>query len=63
MVILGVQRYSDAQLLVILGACARLRFDDDMLVDKVTTQLLQHVQELNAGQLLDLVRFNPKSCM
>lgn len=55
MVIRGVQRYSDRELLSIVGACAQLGFDDDMLLDKVTTRLLQHVQDLSAEQLLDLV--------
>lgn len=56
MVISGVRRYSDEQLLAVVGACARLKFDDDMLMDKVTTQLLQDVQALDAPQLLNLVR-------
>ena len=57
MVIEGVRRYSDKQLLSILGACAKLGYDDDMLLDKVTTRLLQHVEDLDASQLLELACF------
>lgn len=55
MVLLGVRRYSTPQLLAVLGACGKLGFDDDMLLDKISTHLLQKINDLDAQNLHDLV--------
>ena len=55
MVIRGTGRFSEKQLLSILGNCVKLGYDNEMLVDTVTAQLLQQMASLDAAQLLDLV--------
>ena len=56
MVLLGIRRYSSKQLLSVVGSAAKLGFDDDMLMDTITSRLLKQVETLDAAQLVDLVR-------
>ena len=50
------RRYTPASLLAITDACGKLGFDDDMLLDKVTTRLLGAIPEMDAAGLHTLVR-------
>ncbi len=42
--------------MAITDACGKLGFDDDMLLDKVTTRLLGAIPEMDAAELHTLVR-------
>ena len=59
MVLLGIRRYSSKQLLSVVGSAAKLGFDDDMLMDTITSRLLKQVETLDAAQLVDLVSNKP----
>ncbi len=61
MVLLGIRRYSSKQLLSVVGSAAKLGFDDDMLMDTITSRLLKQVETLDAAQLVDLVS-NARPC-
>lgn len=55
MVLLGARRYSTSELLRVLDACSTLGFDDDHLIDKVTSRLLPNVQQMDGDSLHNLV--------
>lgn len=56
MAILSARRYSNRQLLNMLSSCAQLDFDDDMLLDKLSGQMLKRLEKMSAEELHDLVR-------
>ncbi len=63
MVLLGIRRYSSKQLLSVVGSAAKLGFDDDMLMDTITSRLLKQVETLDAAQLVDLVSKTRTCCL
>ena len=63
MVLLGMRRYSSKQLLSVVGSAAKLGFDNDMLMDTITSRLLKEVETLDAAQLVDLVSKQHCCCL
>jgi hypothetical protein len=55
MILLGIRRYDSKQLLSVLGSAAKLGFDNDMLIDTISSRLLKNIETLDAAQLVDLV--------
>jgi hypothetical protein len=55
MVLLGARRYTNGNLLAVMDSCGKLGFDDDMLLDKVTTRLLTSIHDLSAAELHSMV--------
>ena len=62
MTLLGIRRYDSKQLLSVLGSAAKLGFDDDMLMDTISSRLLKNIETLDAAQLVDLVKLAASLC-
>ena len=55
MVIMGLKRFSNAELTSVIKAAGTLQFDDDMLLDRTSQQLMLTVNKMTAEELYNLV--------
>lgn len=56
MVIMGLKRFNNQELTSIIKAAGTLQFDDDMLLDRTSQQLMLSVHRMSATDLYNLVR-------
>lgn len=59
MVIMGLKRFSNSELTSVIKAAGTLQFDDDMLLDRTSQQLMLSVNKMTAEELFNLVRIPP----
>lgn len=62
MVIMGLKRFSNQELTSIIKAAGTLQFDDDMLLDRTSQQLMLTVHKMKAEELYNLVRYWAPVC-
>ena len=55
MVIMGLKRFSNSELTSVVKAAGTLQFDDDMLLDRTSQQLMLSVDKMSAEELYNLV--------
>ena len=55
MVIMGLKRFSNQELTDVIKAAGTLQFDDDMLLDRTSQQLMLSVHKMSADELFNLV--------
>ena len=55
MVIMGLKRFNNQQLTDVIKAAGTLQFDDDMLLDRTSQQLMLSVHKMAADELYNLV--------
>lgn len=55
MVIMGLKRFSNSELTSVIKAAGTLQFDDDMLLDRTSQQLMLSVHKMSAEELYNLV--------
>ena len=55
MVIMGLKRFSNQELTDVIKAAGTLQFDDDMLLDRTSQQLMLSVHKMSADELYNLV--------
>lgn len=55
MVIMGLKRFNNQQLTDVIKAAGALQFDDDMLLDRTSQQLMLSVHKMTADELYKLV--------
>ena len=60
MVIMGLKRFSNKDLTSIIKAAGTLQFDDDMLLDRTSQQLMLSVHKMAAEELYNLVRLDKR---
>lgn len=67
MVIMGLKRFNNQELTSIIKAAGTLQFDDDMLLDRTSQQLMLSVHRMSATDLYNLVSlaslFRPVDCV
>lgn len=54
MVIMGLKRFSNSELTSVIKAAGTLQFDDDMLLDRTSQQLMLSVHKMSAEELYNL---------
>ncbi|KAL0044920.1 hypothetical protein WJX82_002050 [Trebouxia sp. C0006] len=54
MVIMGLKRFSNQELTDVIKAAGTLQFDDDMLLDRTSQQLMLSVHKMSADELFNL---------
>lgn len=54
MVIMGLKRFSNQELTSVIKAAGTLQFDDDMLLDRTSQQLMLSVHKMSADELFNL---------
>ena len=59
MVIMGLKRFSNQELTDVIKAAGTLQFDDDMLLDRTSQQLMLSVHKMSADELFNLVYCHP----
>ena len=59
MVIMGLKRFSNSELTSVIKAAGTLQFDDDMLLDRTSQQLMLSVNKMSAEELFNLVCISP----
>ena len=59
MVIMGLKRFSNQELTNVIKAAGTLQFDDDMLLDRTSQQLMLSVHKMSADELFNLVYCHP----
>lgn len=55
MVIMGLKRFSNQELTDVIKAAGTLQFDDDMLLDRTSQQLMLSIHKMSAEELFNLV--------
>lgn len=55
---MGLKRFSNAELTNVIKAAGTLQFDDDMLLDRTSQQLMLTVNKMSAEELYNLVGFH-----
>jgi len=55
MVIMGLKRFSNQELTDVIKAAGTLQFDDNMLLDRTSQQLMLSVHKMSADELFNLV--------
>lgn len=58
MVIMGLKRFSNQELTDVIKAAGTLQFDDDMLLDRTSQQLMLSVHKMSAEELFNLVGYH-----
>lgn len=58
MVIMGLKRFSNQELTDVIKAAGTLQFDDDMLLDRTSQQLMLSVHKMAAEELFNLVGYH-----
>ena len=61
MAILGRRRFNARLLTSIIQSAAKLKYDDDALTDKISENLLQRMDRLDADEVTDLVGLRSSS--
>lgn len=54
MVIMGLKRFSNQELTDVIKAAGTLQFDDDMLLDRTSQQLMLSIHKMSADELFNL---------
>ena len=52
---MGLKRFSNAELTSVIKAAGTLQFDDDMLLDRTSQQLMLSIHKMSAEELYNLV--------
>lgn len=62
MVIMGLKRFNNSELTSVIKAAGTLQFDDDMLLDRTSQQLMLSIHKMAAEELYNLVHLPPITC-
>ena len=62
MVIMGLKRFNNSELTSVIKAAGTLQFDDDMLLDRTSQQLMLSVHKMSAEELYNLVHLPSTTC-
>ena len=62
MVIMGLKRFNNSELTGVIKAAGTLQFDDDMLLDRTSQQLMLSIHKMSAEELYNLVYLPSAIC-
>ena len=62
MVIMGLKRFNNSELTSVIKAAGTLQFDDDMLLDRTSQQLMLSIHKMSAEELYNLVYLPSAIC-